>query len=121
MGCGYGRKEKWPDNGAFHRIFDSFPALKGHDLEIYYFDGDCAFCIAKALEIDHSAAKAPGSRAVFIARTGNPDILIYNFRNTGITSPLIIDKDSLLGHYFQINEVVKIDKTGRILSQEAVQ
>ncbi|MBN9382441.1 MAG: hypothetical protein J0H74_16855 [Chitinophagaceae bacterium] len=120
-GCGYGRREEWLDNRPFHRIFDSFPALKGHGLKIYYFDGDCAFCIAKALEIEHSATKAPGTSAVFVARTGTPDILTYNFRNTGITSPLIIDRDSLFAHYFQLNEITNIDKAGRILSREAVQ
>lgn len=109
-GCRNTPKKYLPEQ-IYRKLLSKCPDAAGKELEIYYMDGDCSFCIAKAIQIDNSMSSKPNYRAIFITRSDNTLLIEYYFKEKNIKSCLIADKDSIMENSnINLNEVVLILK-----------
>ena len=109
-GCKWPAKKTLLSEEGYRQVLRDCPAVAGQNLTLYYFDGDCSFCVGKVADLEKSTAATHDSKAVFIAKTHDPSILQFNIKQFGIRSCLIIEKDQAYSNYFRLNEVVKINQ-----------
>ncbi len=88
-------------------------AKEGEDrLIVYYFNGECAICFAKIIQIESELRNKPDTRAVYLAQTIDSALVSYNLKKNNIQACLLVEgtADSSYRKYFQLNEVYEIDE-----------
>lgn len=81
---------------VYDKLVSKCPGSAGKQLEIYYMDGDCSMCIAKALLIDSLAKKKDDVSVIFVVRTENQILTNYYFRLNRVQACILQEKDSIL-------------------------
>lgn len=77
------------------------------DVIVFYFDADCALCVAQIIDLEKSVTD---EEVILIAKSTDPEIFEYNIQKLNIKSCVIIEKDHAYRKYFTLNEKVKINK-----------
>lgn len=90
------------------------PELKGKKYLVYYFDGDCSFCIAKILNVQKEAAGKKEYGVLLVARTFNPELLAFNLKQYKISSCIIYEKHNDFNNELMINHVMCVEKNREI-------
>lgn len=75
------------------------------ELFVYYFDGDCAFCIDKIRKyyLEYS------DDIIFLAKTKDKLLLKYTLENEFEGYPCVVfDEDGLYDDFFELNRVEKV-------------
>lgn len=67
---------KLNDRDNTYKTITSFFPLNTKKIGVYYYDGDCAFCIAKMRQINNLLGNE--NKLVFIAQTSNEQIFKFN-------------------------------------------
>lgn len=104
------------NQSAYEKIAADCPGLINKNIIIYYFDGDCGFCIAKAVEIDNDEKNKQDIRLVLIAKTNNPSTLSVNLKENHLSACMLIEKDNFFDQYLKFNELIRVDKNLTISS-----
>lgn len=107
---------------VLEKIHKYCPSTERKIIRLYYLDGNCSFCIAKAYQIDLLAEKK-GIATVFVSISDNEKLTEYYFKDKKINGCLISGKDSLLSKSgIYLNDVVDIqlDNSFRKLSDEEI-
>lgn len=108
---------RYISDDAHHMLLTKFPQLKGFDWTIYYMDGGCSFCIAKAITIDNDVKKNKNMKAIFVSVSDNSVLVEYYFKQNKIDGFLISGKDSILKNSnIMFNEVVVVHSDKSISS-----
>lgn len=81
---------------VYDKLVSKCPSSAGKQLEIYYMDGDCSMCIAKAILIDSLAKKKDDVSVIFVVRTENQILTNYYFRLNRVQACILQEKDSIL-------------------------
>ena len=81
---------------------------------VYYFDGDCSFCIAQVIALEERFGKSKDTMAINIARTRNPAYLRFQLKESKISPCIIIPQDSthidtLIRKQFEFDKMYVID------------
>lgn len=82
---------------------------------VYYFNGDCAFCIGKGIDIENNAGN---KKVIFIANTRKPDILRYTFKEAKIKGCLVIDSSNVYSNVLKLDEIIYVNKDRSIASRK---
>lgn len=99
-------------SSVYNYIVTKNPTCNGTAFLVYYFDGDCAFCYAKILQIG-VRHKEIGSKVVLIAKTQRPHQLLYSLKKDSIKYPLIIDSTRTTDNfdkYLPFNKITVVQK-----------
>ena len=103
----------------YNRISSICPDSNNSPIVLYYFDGDCSICIAKARYIETTLIKSKNAmKPIFIARTINPEVLKFNIRNAQIKSCVFIDNGNSFEHDFTLLQILKIDQDRSFVNYE---
>ncbi len=113
--CGVAKKD-YLQPAAYEKMLAIDNSLKGKDLLVYYFDGDCSFCIAKLITMEKENNK-DGARRVYIAKTSDPVVFSFNIKENGVTAPVYIDNDNFFPAFLQLNRVARVN-ADRVISYE---
>ena len=109
------KKDRYFSESAYKMILERMPRAKDKELTIYYMDGDCSFCIAKAIAIEKDLKDTKNVLAIFVAVTNNPATIEYYFKKSNIQDLLISSRDSILKNSNVLfNEVVMIQKNRKM-------
>lgn len=96
---------------TYRALLDKCPNIGGKEIELYYMDGTCSFCIAKAQEIEKGLRNKPDWKALFVVRSSNKELTDFYFKEQKIESCIIYDTDSIMKNSnIRFNEVVKISQ-----------
>lgn len=101
---------------VYDKLISTCPGTAGKQLEIYYMDGDCSMCIAKAVLIDSLAKKKDDVSVIFVVRSENQILTNYYFRENRVQACILQEKDSILNKSnILFNEAVSISNK-RVIS-----
>lgn len=86
---------------------------------VYYFDGDCSFCIGRVIELDERFRNSKDTMSINIALTRNPAYLKFQLKERNISPCVIIstnatEYDTLIRKEFELNKIYLIDKDQEI-------
>ena len=86
---------------------------------VYYFDGDCSFCIGQVIELEERYKKNKDTTAINIAKTRNPAYLRFQLKEENISPCIIVTADStkydsLVRTRFEFNKMYVVDKDNGI-------
>lgn len=94
---------------VYSRLQNICAGAKDANLLVYYFDGDCALCLAKANAIEHYAVKNPDNlKPIFIAKTMNPQSLQFNVNKLNLSSCVYVEKNREFEKDLNFMKVTKI-------------
>lgn len=108
-------KPKNPINPeVYNAVVKSCPA-NTRKISLYYLNGDCSFCVGKALDLEQQNAGDTEMQTVLIAKTGNLEATKLLFADR-IKSCILYDTS---GHYDKligIGKIYTLSRSGDILS-----
>ncbi len=83
---------------------------------LYYLDGDCSFCLAKAKDFDEKEF-GKGAGTIILFKTSNPVMAKKYIEDISLQSCVILDSSNLFTKSFAFNNIYEISKKGEILSE----
>lgn len=91
---------------------------QAYPVSLYYLDGNCSFCFAKAKDFDdNNFGKGAGSIILFMA--SNPKMTKMYIEGISLRSCVILDSINLFAKSFILNSRYEISEKGEILSESA--
>lgn len=91
---------------------------KIYPVGLYYLDGNCSFCLAKAKEFDDKKHNE-GTGCVIIFQTSNPVMTKMYIRDISLQSCVILDSVNTFTKSFSLNTIYGIAENGEILSEKS--
>lgn len=81
---------------------------------VYYFNGDCSFCIAQVIELEERFGKNQDTMVINIAKTKNPAYLRFQMKESKIMPCMVLTTDSthndtLIRNQFEFDKMYLID------------
>lgn len=92
-------------------------ASQVHPVNVYYIDGDCPFCLAKAQAFDEKEY-GKGNGSILLFKASNPAMIKMYIHDLSLRSCVILDSSNLFAHSFELNSVYEISDKGEILSEK---
>lgn len=90
---------------------------QGYPVSLYYLDGDCSFCLAKAKEFDEKKfGKWP--RSLILFKVSNPIMAKMYIQGVSLRLCVILDSSNLFAKSFGLNSMYEISEKGEILSEK---
>jgi len=96
------------DQKVYKNLLTLCPKKNNASLIVYYFDGDCAFCLAKAKAVETYSA-SHNLKPILIAKTLNPETFQFNIDKLKITSCVTVEKGNEYEKDLPFIKVTKID------------
>ncbi len=92
--------------------------IQDYPINLYYLDGNCSFCLAKAKDFDDIKKREDGGRIIMFM-TSNPTMTKLYTEGIGLQSCVILDSTNYFSKSFVLNSRYKISANGKILSEIA--
>lgn len=96
------------------KVYDKISAGCGHilDLEsiIYYFDADCALCMAEVIKLEEKIREEEGKSLLLIAKTLTPERFAFQAEQQGVQSCILFDVDGFFADEFNLNSKTSLSK-----------
>lgn len=108
------------DQQIYDTLVSQCPNIAGKAMQLYYFDGDCSFCIGKVLELEGQRSKE-GKMGLFIARTNNVIATRAVFKGAPVKSCILYDEKGRYEKYMQVGMIYLIDEEKHIVSSRPAQ
>lgn len=89
-----------------------------YPVNLYYLDGDCSFCLAKAKDFDEQKMNNGGG-SIIIFTTSNPTMTKLYIQEIMLRSCVIIDSSNAFAKSFALNSRYEISEKGEVLSESA--
>ncbi len=89
-----------------------------YPVSLYYLDGDCSFCLAKAKEFDEKKF-LKGARSLILFKVSNPLVAKMYIQEISLRSCVILDSSNLFAKSFALNSMYEISEKGEIFSERA--
>lgn len=101
-------------NNELSAIVQSCPK-QVYPASLYYLDGDCSLCLAKAKEFDEKQF-SKGAAGLILFKVSNPPIARMYIRDISLHCCVILDSSNLFAKSFIFNNIYKLSENGEILS-----
>ena len=88
-----------------------------YPISLLYLDGDCSFCLAKALAFEEKVY-GKGNGSVLLFKVSNPVMAKMYIQGLSLRSCIILDSSNLFAHSFALNSMYEITGKGEILSEK---
>lgn len=89
-----------------------------YPVNLYYLDGDCSFCLAKAKDFDDKKMNNGGG-SIIIFMTSNPTMTKLYIQEIMLQSCVILDSSNTFAKSFTLNSRYEISAKGEVLSESA--
>lgn len=89
-----------------------------YPVSLYYLDGDCSFCLAKAKDFDEKKF-GKGNVSIILFKVSNPIMTKMYIQEISLRSCVILDSSNLFAKSFALNSRYDISEKGEILSESA--
>lgn len=96
-------------------IVESCPK-QTYPINLYYLDGDCSFCLAKAKDFDEKKF-GKGAGSILLFKVTNPIMTKMYIQEISLRSCVILDSSNLFAKSFALNSMYEISKKGELLSE----
>lgn len=115
-GCqGYPRKKITQNELS---VIEASCTKQSYPVSLYYLDGDCSFCLAKAKDFDEKKF-GNGGKTLILFKVSNPVLANMYIQAISLQSCVILDSTNLFAKSFVFDHVYEISKKGEILSESA--
>lgn len=91
---------------------------QAYPASLYYLDGDCSFCLAKAKDFDEKKF-GKGTGSIILFKTSNPVMAKMYIQDISLRSCVILDSANLFAKSFAFNNIYEISEKGEILSERS--
>ncbi|HCL04973.1 MAG TPA: hypothetical protein DHW64_02965 [Chitinophagaceae bacterium] len=99
-------------------VIESSCPKQMYPVNLYYLDGNCSFCLAKAKDFDdRNASNGVGSVIVFA--TSNPTMTKLYIQEIALRSCVMLDSSNTFVKSFTLNSRYEISAKGEVLSESA--
>jgi hypothetical protein len=120
FGCRFVNKKENIDK----RILETLETHKKHSLpevfNVFYFDGDCSLCIGKLKAVKDLISTQKANKLYLLALTRDTISFKYNMEKNDIKDPIFIFSSDTAIKSLNLNELLMIDKNGKILSKTKI-
>jgi len=89
-----------------------------YPVSLYYLDGNCSFCLAKAKEFDEEKF-GRGAGSIILFKASNPIMAKMYIQGISLRSCVILDSSNLFAKSFGLNSMYEISEKGEILSERS--
>ena len=87
-----------------------------YPVSLYYLDGNCSFCLAKAKDFDDKKVNNRGGSIIIFA-TSNPNMTKLYIQEIALRSCVILDSSNTFVKSLALNSRYEISEKGEVLSQ----
>jgi hypothetical protein len=87
-----------------------------YPVSLYYLDGNCSFCLAKAKDFDDRNV-SNGVGSIIIFTTSNPTMTKLYIQEIALRSCVMLDSSNTFAKSFTLNSRYEISAKGEILSE----
>nr|WP_294991350.1 hypothetical protein [uncultured Sediminibacterium sp.] len=115
-GCQEYHKKKITQNELY--VIESSCPKQVNPVNLYYLDGDCSLCLAKAKDFDENKF-GNGGKTLILFKVSNPVLANMYIQAISLRSCVILDSTNLFAKSFVFDHVYEISKNGEILSEKA--
>lgn len=89
---------------------------QAYPVSLYYLDGNCSFCLAKAKDFDDKKVDK-NAKSVIIFMTSNPNLTKMYIEGISLQSCVILDSSNFFAKSFALNSRYDLSEKGEILSE----
>lgn len=97
------------DKVYFNKLVKLDESYRNEDLIVYYFDGDCALCLAKVKYLEEKKSILKNTKVLFLTKTINPEAMRFSLSKIVPGVIVHLDNANQFAGILSFNKITKIN------------